>query len=163
MNAASPLIDARRFHFPRGLAEECMEIMRTQGQEGAEVFVALSGKVSDDGTEVAFRRALVPEQTCYKSPHGLLVKIKGEAIFALNQECYAADEVLAGQIHAHPDRAYHSIADDELALIRLPGGLSIVVPYFATGPMRPRRWSVNQLSADGVWRRRRWKVKVKLT
>ena len=62
-----------------------------------------------------------------------------------------------------PHHAYHSIADDELALIRLPGGLSIVVPHFAAGPLRPRRWSVNQLGVDGVWRRRRWRVRLNLT
>jgi hypothetical protein len=163
MNAASPLIGVRRFHLSRDLAEQCMEMMRVHGRKGAEVFVALTATVMDDGRTVTFGRALVPEQTCYASPEGLLVKIDGEAIFALNRECFEAGELLAGQIHAHPDRAYHSEADDELALIRLPGGLSIVVPYFASGPLRPRLWSVNRLGEDGVWRRRSRRVKLKLT
>jgi hypothetical protein len=163
MSAASPLIGARRFHMPRTLAEECLNIMRIHGRKGAEIFVAITATVIDNGRTVNFRRALVPEQTCYSSPEGLLVKIDGEAIFALNRECFEAGELLAGQIHAHPDRAYHSEADDELALIRLPGGLSIVVPRFAAGPLRPRRWSVNQLGEDGMWRRRPRRVKLKMT
>lgn len=163
MSATSPLIYVRRFQLPRDLAEQCTETMRAHGRKGAEVFVALTATVIDDGRTVAFRRALVPEQTCYSSPEGLLVKIDGEAIFALNRECFEAGELLAGQIHAHPDRAYHSAADDKLALIRLPGGLSIVVPHFAAGPLQPRRWSVNRLGEDGVWRRRPWRVKLKLT
>lgn len=163
MSPSSPLIDARRFQLPHAIAEHCLETMRAQGAKGAEVFLALSATISADGETIAFRRALVPEQTCYSSPDGLLVKIDGEAIFAMNRECYERDEVLAGQIHAHPDHAYHSPADDQLALIRLPGGLSIVVPRFASGPLRPRRWSVNQLGEDGIWRHRRRRVKLKIT
>lgn len=159
----SPLSGARRFELPRALAERCLETMRTQGAKGAEIFLALSATISEDGETVTFRRVLVPEQTCYSGPEGLLVKIDGEAIFALNRSCFERDEILAGQIHAHPTHAYHSPADDLLALIRLPGGLSIVVPHFASGPLRPRRWSVNQLGEDGVWRRRRRRVKLKIT
>jgi hypothetical protein len=163
MSAVSPLIGARRFDLPRDLAVQCVEMMRAHGRKGAEIFVALTAIVMEDGRTVAFRRALVPEQTCYSSPEGLLVKIDGESIFALNRECFEAGELLAGQIHAHPDRAYHSDADDQLALIRLPGGLSIVVPRFAAGPLRPRLWSVNRLGEDGMWRRRPRRVKLKLT
>jgi hypothetical protein len=163
MSGASPLSGVRRFRLPRDLAEHCAEMMRAQGSKNAEVFVALTATVIDDGRIAAFGRALVPEQTCYSTPKGLLVKIDGEAIFALNRECFDADELLAGQIHAHPDQAYHSDADDELALIRLPGGLSIVVPHFASGPLRPRRWSVNRLGEDGMWKRRPRRVKLELT
>jgi hypothetical protein len=136
--------------------------MRARGADGAEIFLALSATVSDNGETVSFQRALVPRQTCYSSPEGLLVKIDGEAIFELNRRCYERQEILAGQIHAHPHNAYHSLADDQLALIRLPGGLSVVVPDFASGPLRPRRWSVNQLGEDGVWRPRRRRIKLKI-
>jgi len=137
--------------------------MWTHGAKGAEIFLALSATVAEDGATVSFHRALVPEQTCYSTPDGLIVKIDGEAIFDLNRRCYERDEILAGQIHAHPREAYHSPADDELAMIRLPGGLSIVVPGFACGPLRPRRWSINQLGQDGTWRPRRRRVKLKIT
>jgi hypothetical protein len=137
--------------------------MKTRGAEGAELFLALSARVSEDGKTVSFRRAYVPEQTCYSGPEGLLVKIDGDAIFELNRSCFERDEILAGQIHAHPTTAYHSPADDQLALIKLPGGLSIVVPHFASGRFRPRGWSVNQLGEDGVWRRRRWRNRLAIT
>lgn len=163
MNQASPLCDARRYEFPSPLAEHCMEAMRAHGSKGAELFLALSGTVSPDGETVQFKRALIPDQRCYSSPDGLLVMIDGEAIFDLNRECYEREEILAGQIHAHPDQAYHSAADDQLALIHLPGGLSIVVPYFASGPIQPRRWSINRLGEDGVWHRRRHRIKLRIT
>jgi hypothetical protein len=140
-----------------------MEAMKARGAEGAELFLALSATVSEDGRTVTFRQAHVPEQTCYSGPDGLLVKIEGDAIFELNRRCFEREEIVAGQIHAHPAGAYHSPADDQLAMIKLPGGLSVVVPHFASGPLLPRRWSVNQLGPDGVWRRRRWRVRLAIT
>jgi hypothetical protein len=163
MTASSPLAAARRFELPGELAGRCMEAMKARGAEGAELFLALSATVSEDGRTVSFKRVHLPEQTCYSGPEGLLVKIDGDAIFELNRSCFEREEILAGQIHAHPTDAYHSPADDQLALIKLPGGLSIVVPHFARGSLHPRRWSVNQLGEDGVWRRRRWRVRVAIT
>jgi hypothetical protein len=158
----SGLTAAKRFILPRGLAEECYGALRLQGHNGAELFIALSGSIEGSPPTLHFHRALIPEQTCHDTPDGLLVTIEGEAIFALNRECYEAGELLAGQIHAHPERAYHSGADDELALVRLPGALSIVVPGFARGPLRPRGWAVYQLREDGRWRPRPRRVKLEL-
>ena len=138
-------------------------MMREHGQEGAELFIALAATFDEDERSVSFRRALVPKQTCYQTEEGLIVKIEGEAIYELNRDSYEHGEILAGQIHAHPGQAYHSPADDALALIRSPGGLSIVVPHFATGPLRPRRWSVHQLRRHGDWGRKPRRVKLKLT
>jgi proteasome lid subunit RPN8/RPN11 len=38
---------------------------------------------------------------------------------------------IIAQVHSHPGAAFHSKADDEWAIIRQVGALSIVVPYFA--------------------------------
>jgi hypothetical protein len=157
------LLDARRYHFPRELAEECIGQLREHGEQGHELFIALSAAMDSDLRTVAFRRALIPEQTCHVTAEGLLVTIDGEAIFSLNRDCYEHGELLAGQIHAHPGRAYHSGADDALALLRLPGALSIVVPDFASAPPSVRRWSVNRLGSDGRWSRPPRRVRLELT
>lgn len=138
-------------------------MMRVHGRKGAELFIALTATLTNESRTAMFQRAVVPEQTCYRTPEGLLVRIDGEAISLINQQCYEKEELLAGQIHAHPDQAYHSGADDALALIRLPGGISMVVPHFAAGPLRPRRWSIYRRGQHGRWepRPRRVKVKVK--
>lgn len=39
--------------------------------------------------------------------------------------------MVAAQVHTHPGRAFHSVADDEWAIIRQVGGLSLVLPNFA--------------------------------
>ncbi len=147
----APLLDVGRYVLPRALAEDCCEALRARGREGDELFIALSGVVGEKG-EVRFRRALVPVQTCHHTPDGLLVTIPGEAIFQVSRDCHEHGEILVGQIHAHPTDAYHSGADDALALVRLPGSLSIVVPQFASGPVRPRRWSVHRRDSETRWR-----------
>ncbi len=149
MSAAS-LASARRFLLPLSLAEGCLDAIRSKGRRGDELFVALSAIIDEQGA-VVFSRGVIPRQTAHTTPEGLLVTIDGEAIFNLNRDCYEHGELLAGQIHGHPGRAYHSGADDTLALVRLPGGLSIVVPDFAAGRADPRRWSVHRLSGDGEW------------
>jgi hypothetical protein len=160
--SAKILAAAKRFTFPTKLAEECYASLRERGEEGAELFIALTARVSENDREICFQRAIVPEQICHRTSEGLLVTIGGEALFALNRACFEREELLAGQIHSHPSHAYHSGADDELALVQLPGGLSIVVPDFARGPLRPRRWSVYQLRSDGSWRPKPRRVKLKL-
>lgn len=39
------------------------------------------------------------------------------------------------QIHTHPHEAFHSITDDQWALIATPGFLSLVIPQYAHGPV----------------------------
>lgn len=38
---------------------------------------------------------------------------------------------VAAQVHSHPGRAFHSLADDKWAIVRHQGALSIVLPWFA--------------------------------
>ena len=38
---------------------------------------------------------------------------------------------ILAQVHSHPDRAFHSEADDEWAIVRHAGALSLVLPRFA--------------------------------
>ncbi len=39
--------------------------------------------------------------------------------------------MVAAQVHSHPQEAFHSHADDQWAVVRHEGALSIVLPYFA--------------------------------
>jgi hypothetical protein len=58
------------------------------------------------------------------------------------------------QVHSHPGVAFHSEADDEWAIVRYEGALSIVVPYFASATT-PETFledaAVFVLGADDVW------------
>ena len=62
-------------------------------------------------------------------------------------------EKLLVQLHTHPGRAFHSRADDRLALPRHTGAISIVIADFATdwhGDLQ--KASVNCHLGGGVWR-----------
>lgn len=162
--ARTDLLAARRFALPRTLAEACVTAMIERGEEGAELFVALAATIENDGARVRFCRGVIPRQTAYTTPHGLLVKIDGDALYELNRDCRDRGDVVAGQIHSHPDSAYHSAADDELAIVQLPGGLSIVVPHFGRrGLAAASTWSVHQLTPAGDWERPRDGVEVTLS
>lgn len=141
----------RRYELPRSLADECLQAIRKRGRNGNELFIALTAILADGGSTVRFRRGLIPRQACHRTPSGLLVTIDGDAIFDLNRNCYERGEVLAGQIHGHPGRAYHSGADDQLAIVRRPGGLSIVVPDFADARSSRGRWAIYRLDGRGAW------------
>lgn len=147
------LSSIRRYQLPRALAEDCLAAIRHQGDRNAELFLALTAvppKTGNDALE--FQRAIAPSQICHRTAEGLLVTIDGEALFELNRACHRAGEIIAGQVHGHPTDAYHSGADDLLAMTRLPGALSIVVPDFGRGSPSTKRWSVHRLNGDGIWR-----------
>lgn len=145
------LLDIRIFVIPPELAANSISVMQRAAQAGDEIFIALAGRREAD--QFLFRRGIVPRQTCHHTPRGLLVTIDGDALFELNRDAHAQNELLAGQIHAHPDSAYHSQADDDLALVTVAGGLSLVVPDFARGGLAGvSRWACFQLQPDAAWK-----------
>lgn len=62
--------------------------------------------------------------------------------------------LIAAQVHSHPGRAYHSLADDRWAVVRHEGALSIVLPNFAQG-ITTRNFlnasAIYRLSSDNTW------------
>jgi hypothetical protein len=144
------LLGISTFVLPVAVLEAALRTIRAAARTHDEAFVGLTGM--GDGMTFTFRRAVVPRQTAHKTHHGLLVTMDGDALFELNRDCDRHGDVLAGQIHAHPDTAYHSAADDELALVGILGGLSIVVPHFARqGLADLPRWACYQRQRDGRW------------
>ena len=62
---------------------------------------------------------------------------------------------IVAQIHTHPGRAFHSVADAEWAIVRHVGALSLVLPRFAadttTGNFL-RRVKIYECSPTGEWK-----------
>lgn len=56
------------------------------------------------------------------------------------------------QVHTHPGRVGHSSTDDEWALVHTPGFLSLVIPYFASGPVGLGQVHLAERTTDGSWR-----------
>lgn len=62
--------------------------------------------------------------------------------------------MVAAQVHSHPNRAFHSLADDKWTIIRHVGGLSVVIPNFAattTSTSFIQDSSVFRLSESNKW------------
>ena len=130
--------------------DDTIRAVAAAGRKGDELFVAWGATV--DGATARFTQAIVPEQRCVHTVDGMLVLIDDEALFELNRSLHASGEVLAGQAHAHPKRAYHSPADNKLAITPFAGGISLVIPDFArAGRAGLSDWRWYRRGADRTW------------
>lgn len=114
------------------IIEEIFEMMREFGDSGREIFVLLLGEKCDEQSFVV-SNYVIPNQYHYESHSGIGVYIPPEEIEAVNRVIHESLLFPLGQIHSHPNQAYHSKADNEMSMIKSYGQFSIVVPYFANG------------------------------
>ena len=94
------------------------------------------------------RRILVPRQHA----SALHFDVPLQERLRIARHLAECGEKLLVQLHTHPGRAFHSIADDRLALPRHTGAISIVIPNFAekwNGDLQEA--SVNRHLGAGVW------------
>lgn len=131
------------------VVEETLAHLRAAGHEGNECVVLwLTARPVVPGAAVI--EAYRPEQRVAKDRFW----IPPMAMMALMTHLRAHKLGLAAQVHSHPHRAFHSRADDEWAVVRHEGGLSIVVPDFAEGVDTQNfvdRIAAFALSADDRW------------
>jgi hypothetical protein len=139
-----------RFVVSGSVVRATVESLREAGEDGFERFVLWSGVVTDKSMSI--RTAHVPEQTAYRTESGLMVRVDGDALHRLNTWLYKENETLAAQVHAHPTGAFHSGTDDAYPIVTALGGLSIVLPDFATRGFFTRDVKAYRLTPDG-WRR----------
>ena len=77
--------------------------------------------------------------------------VEGEELHRINVWLYENKMKLIAQIHSHPSEAYHSEADDRFPIVDTYGGVSIVVPDFATGIITLNDWAIYRLSLNKTW------------
>jgi proteasome lid subunit RPN8/RPN11 len=103
-----------------------------------------------DGDLLRVEEAYLPAQSARED----LFRIPPESMNALYAELRRRRLIVAAQVHSHPKEAFHSKADDEWAIIRHEGALSLVVPYFAsqtTSETFLDHTKVFQFSAHARW------------
>lgn len=106
--------------------EETLAHLREAGREGRECVVFwLSERPVIPGATI--REVYRPEQRAVRD----MFHIPLAGMTGLMAHLRAHKLGLAAQVHSHPGRAFHSRADDEWAVVRHEGALSIVVPHFA--------------------------------
>lgn len=144
------LLDCTRFVVPRQIVDETIELLVAAGADGNEAMVVWGAVWGDHDRKLECRTMYCPEQLPVRTEDGVAVLIAGDALRELNRSLSKRGEVLAVQVHAHPDDAYHSATDDRLAVATTLGALSIVVPHFAAGGLEQwRQWATYRLGSDG--------------
>ncbi len=140
-----------RLDCPLTVLESTLEWLRQAGKSNQEGIVLLLGRRGDDG-DVAVLEAYRPEH----SAEADRFHIPRESIAVLLEHLRCERLMVAAQVHSHPDAAFHSAADDALAIVRHVGALSFVVPRFAraTTPENFLRESaVFELNSGNRWLR----------
>jgi hypothetical protein len=122
------LADVGCFAVPAEVVSKTEWHLRRAGERGLELFVLWSGLL--EGNRLTIHTAHVPHQTSYQLEGGLMVRVDGEALHALNAWLYQHHEILAAQVHAHPTLAFHSNTDDTFPIVTAEGGVSIVAADF---------------------------------
>lgn len=143
------LADADRFRVPSDLIAQTEMNLRRAGRRGLELFVLWSGLLDDHVFTV--RTVHVPSQTSYQLESGLMVRVEGQALHALNTWLYEHEEILAVQVHAHPTNAFHSDTDNAFPIVTAEGSLSIVAADFCRDGLLSDATAAYRLR-KGQWR-----------
>lgn len=111
---------------PASVVDKTLQSLREAGGRGTECVVLWLSRrpVSPDHPIV---EAFVPEQNVAVD----FFRVPPSGMDALMRHLRTNKLALAAQVHSHPAEAYHSLADDQWAIMRHEGALSLVVPYFA--------------------------------
>ncbi|TIQ37179.1 MAG: hypothetical protein E5X48_07400 [Mesorhizobium sp.] len=111
-----------RIKIGRGVVAATIERLQAAGLMGHERAVLWLGKGTDRIDELYEPRQRTRADQFYFDRQSM------QMLFAHLREKRL--RVLA-QVHSHPGRAFHSEADDEWAIVRHAGALSLVLPRFA--------------------------------
>lgn len=125
--------------------------LKDTGLQGAEGICLFGGKMVDNSFFV--KVIIIPRQTGYIMEQGLMYAVDSDELLRLSLWLYENDMQLIAQIHSHPTVAYHSEADNRFPIVDSIGGVSIVVPNFATGNISLNEAAIYRLSINKSWER----------
>jgi|SRR5580658_5028733 hypothetical protein len=132
------------------ILDDTISALRARGALGIECVVLWLGKRSGDA-EIRIAETYIPDQIAARD----YFEIPAPAMRDLMRHLRGTRQILACQVHSHPFNAFHSTADDEWAIVRHEGALSIVVPRFAS-EVRASTFSRDaaffRLDQGDVWR-----------
>ncbi len=149
----------RTFSVSQETVDHTEAALREAGRNGHERFALWTGSTRGDLFSVD--HLYVPQQRGYQFGDGLCVRVGADALHELNVWLYRNQQVLAIQIHTHPQEAYHSETDDTYPIVTTLGGLSLVVPRFCREGLLCRGLAFYRLGVDG-WRRQSAKAATSL-
>ena len=142
-------LDITKINMPYECIVTAYNHMRNHGERRLEGVALFAGKEEDSIFTVV--NTIIPQQQAMSLEEGLLYAVDGEELHRINVWLYENKMSLMAQIHSHPSRAYHSSTDDAYPIVATIGGVSIVVPNFAFGPLDISTWAVYRSSELNEW------------
>lgn len=141
--------EIERIYFERSHLSKAHHFLQKAGRKQFEALALFAGQ--RDGASFYVRETILPYQTSYKLENGLMYAVEGEELFRINTWLFNQRMQLIAQIHSHPREAYHSVTDDRYPIVDTYGGISIVVPNFAIGPVNIESWVIYRLYQETSW------------
>lgn len=120
------LEEVREFHLPLRLLELTQQSLWDFGRKKVEARVLWAGKVDRPGT-MKIIDVVTPTQENYFDE----VIVEHAEISRINLSWHLAGFIPVGQVHTHPNSAWHSEEDDAYPITTQRGSLSLVIPNFA--------------------------------
>lgn len=118
----------QRYRTPSDLLADTADTLRSVSAGQREAVALWQGRVLDVSL-AEFTKLHVPRQVAGPLHFNVPLAERLSLLAAIAAE----GEFILAQVHTHPERAFHSDADDRLAITKHLGAISIVVPYFAAG------------------------------
>ena len=116
-----------RYRVPRNLLGRSAQALRDVGGGVKEAVILWQGRVVDHAT-AEVTRLIVPRQVT--GPLHFNVPL-AERLRIL-REIATVGEFILVQLHTHPKEAFHSEADDTMAITKHSGAISVVIADFGT-------------------------------
>jgi hypothetical protein len=110
--------------------------MLQQGTKGCEAAFYLAGKTQ--GADCLIDTLCIPHQKAWSVEDGCALMVEGKEFTRLGRLVEQSGREFCGQLHSHPDEAFHSPPDDRNPTMRFEGALSIVTPRFGLDGVLPR-------------------------
>lgn len=129
--------------------KKAFDFLRSAGDKRVEGIALFAG--FDEGSTFFIKEVVIPQQKSYILEQGLMYAVDGDELHKINVWLYENKMKLIAQIHSHPQEAYHSSADDRFPIVDTYGGISIVVPDFATGKVTLKETAIYRLSMSKTW------------
>ena len=133
---------------PKEIVARTIAALQKGGAAGCEAVVLwlASGPRGAERIEEAYRPDQIAEKDFFRIPPAAMKDLMGHLRRTRLH--------VAAQVHSHPGRAFHSQADDEWAIVRHRGALSLVVPRFGAGTTVANfmdQTAIYRLSDDDRW------------
>ena len=143
------LMHLKEIFIPQEFINSIYEEFKAMGKKGFERLALFAGEKK--GEQLYVTHLLFPKQQLIKSAHGVSFHVEAEELERIGEWLFENKRSLIAQIHSHPQEAYHSEADDALAIITTFGGVSIVIPDFGNSDLNFEKSAIYRLRPESGW------------